>query len=48
MWKAKSQIDTTENSQIPQLISFSIVIIRVQGFDLSCGFKSVRIQVDMA
>ena len=30
MWKVSIQIDTTENSQIPQLIAFSLVIVRVQ------------------
>lgn len=40
MWKAKSQIDTTENSQIPQLISFSIVIIiRVQAAKKLSSFE---------
>ena len=39
MWKAKSQIDTTENSQIPQLISFSIVIIRVQAAKKISSFE---------
>ena len=29
-FKVNIQIDTTENSQIPQLVSFSLVIVRVQ------------------
>ena len=29
-WTVNIQIDTTENSQILQLVSFSLVIVRVQ------------------
>ena len=41
LWKVNIQIaiDTTENSQIPQLISLSLVIVRVQTANKISSFE---------